>query len=434
MPLDLPPRRARARRYGPSLVTFALSLKTATPVLGGAARTRSTDDHDPVRVPGIAGQLRLFWRALHGAGLSPAELAAKEQSRFGATAGDSGTASPIRIAVQITHPGSVDESEIRLADPSTVALFSARRTNTGDPTAPRRNDVAFDLRIDVEAPYAAELRETIQAWLCFGGIGGRTRRGAGTVTLTKDREAWLPRDPDALAQLLRAFAPATGATSMPSLKGARLLVGQPSAAPQAWEKALTTWREFRQGMNSNARVRPGRNDPEPGRPGRSNWPEADKVRALHLERGGRLNPHQPRFNATPAWPRAQLGLPIVAQFQLRARDGGPNYVEPQGFELGWASAEGKLRDRLASPAIVKAMPLADGRFVPIILWFHRALPQGKVGIRSHAGVLVAGSEAPFERMPKDIGDPDLTGLLGNHPDLRSAFCAWATTQGFRSIG
>ena len=41
----------------------------------------------------------------------------------------------------------------------------------------------------------------------------------------------------------------------------------------------------------------------------------------------------------------------------------------------------KQLDRFASPLIVKALPLADNRFVPCALWLNRAYPVGAVSLR-----------------------------------------------------
>lgn len=432
MKLALPEPIVRDRLYGPVQTRLRLMCRVVTPLLGGAARMRSSDDHDPIRAPSIAGQLRFWWRALFAAGLTPEELARREGALFGSTSGE-GQASAVRLTVRVIEAGKVDGSDIVLGAPSTVALFSARGTAAGEPTAPRRLDVAFELVVDVPEAWLAEVHEALRAWLWFGGVGGRTRRGAGSLTVTAGAAEWLPASPESAAEMIRKLGPALTPTSTPSLRGAWLLVDKPADATKAWERALGTWRELRQGVGSGARD-PAPAGCNPKRAGRSNWPEADKVRRVHMRSGGRVRPHAPRYNAEPAWPRAQLGLPIVGQFQVQPRPErpGPRYEEPHNFELIWQQG-GELRERLASPAIVKALPLANGSFVPMILWLHRALPDGAVGLKPRRGGKEVEAPAPFTRLIAP-GDTDRTGLLAGKADLRQAVCDWATQkQGYRRL-
>jgi CRISPR-associated protein Cmr1 len=67
-----PPRDATARGGDAPWLDVSLPLECITPVIGGGVRTREPDLVDFVRVPGIRGQLRQFWRALAG---TPGETA-----------------------------------------------------------------------------------------------------------------------------------------------------------------------------------------------------------------------------------------------------------------------------------------------------------------------------------------------------------------------
>jgi CRISPR-associated protein Cmr1 len=143
--------------------------------------------------------------------------------------------------------------------------------------------------------------------------------------------------------------------------------------------------------------------------------------------------HDPaEHNGTPVWPRASFGLPIVGQFQRRGRDGS-SYDEPPDFQLLWREAEGDVRDRLASPLVVKAMPLANGRFVPVALWLLRSYPQRGQVVLLWQGEAepVEGSAAPFDRLVAD-GDRALYMPL-QHKTMREAFGTWLRGQGVRRI-
>ncbi|HWN68265.1 MAG TPA: type III-B CRISPR module RAMP protein Cmr1, partial [Haliangium sp.] len=83
---EIPQVKAEPRRRvrGPALNTISLSLRTITPVLGGGAVTRRVEREGMVRVPGMRGQLRFWWRALHVHDCeNAAELARREAELWG---------------------------------------------------------------------------------------------------------------------------------------------------------------------------------------------------------------------------------------------------------------------------------------------------------------------------------------------------------------
>ncbi|MDW8126085.1 MAG: type III-B CRISPR module RAMP protein Cmr1, partial [Geminicoccaceae bacterium] len=369
---DLPERRFRMRRGGPEVATLRVRLELVTPVLGGAAVPRTIDEIDTVRVPSIRGQLRFWWRALHAHRFDDSKaLWEAESALFGRAADEGGGRSPVEVRVSVEKSGDVDPDDIQLypkagkpATPGAYALFPARaETGTGAKAAPRRKPgTTFTLELRGPGPVLNELHNVLRAWILFGGYGSRTRRGLGSLTVPGDDGKWLPKEPN-LAELRRllgddVFAPASrAATETPRLAGASLLVGQSvQNAEAAWTTALGWLRDFRQGTSGES----GKLAREPGaggRPSISNWPEADKIRHL----SNKIRSHKPRYGRDPAWPRASFGLPIVGQFQTHARDGG-RYDEPGAYEINWKQGN-EPRNRLASPLIVKAMPLADGKFV-----------------------------------------------------------------------
>ena len=430
---ELPPRRARAAAAGGTRKRVDLPLRIVTPVLGGAAVPRTIDGVDIVRVPSIRGQLRFWWRALHAHRHSdPRDLYEAESALFGRAADEGGGRSAVEVRISGVKAGGVEYREVKLtgagATPGAYALFPARAEAGGTPPAPRRAPgTGFTLELLAPEDRREELADVVRAWILFGGYGSRTRRGLGSLTVEgADRSHWLPNAParEEFIRLFRRdpFATAGAASETPRLAGAALLAGEPVCdAVTAWTTALDPLRDFRQGTNTGARNPGGQN-----RPSISNWPEADKIR--HLT--GKTKGHSPRYNDDPAWPRAGFGLPIVGQFQKKARNGG-TYDEPDPFELTWKDGEG-LHNRLASPLIVKAMPLATGRFAPIALWLERAWPpRGKVVLRMR-GQEQAGSAAPFDKLLGN-GDGPRFGPLGAK-SLRQAFLDWfEQSQGWRRI-
>jgi len=104
--------------------------------------------------------------------------------------------------------------------------------------------------------------------------------------------------------------------------------------------------------------------------------------------------------------------------------------EPDPVELAWQD-DLRVHERLASPLIIKALPLASGEFVPIALWLHRAWPEGKVVLlakgRTGKKQVVPKSEASFDVLLAH-GD-DALYLPLRKGTLAEAFFDWLKTRG-----
>jgi CRISPR-associated protein Cmr1 len=462
-----PEPRARRLSGGPPMASLRVRLRTTTPILGGSSAPRELDKRDPIRAPSIRGHLRFWWRALHAhAYATSAELASRERELWGGVGRDAGTRSRVELRVAV-EPDSLSEdpSEILPKTQGAYALWVASsqkdRGEGKKPPAPRwKPALGFWLHIRAPADRLIEVEHSLRAWVLWGGYGSRTRRGLGSLTVVDEREIWLPRQPTR-AEWSRLFPgsplfgalPPEGARQVPLLRGARLVFGTSRRdAEGAWEVALGWLREFRQGEGRfppGSRMasprKPGDSISEvareltPGRPGRSYWPEADKVRQLFAHPKGKSWAHVPRSqyrSPAAAWPRAGFGLPLALRFQRSARptragEKGLPYDEPPDIELKWHDGQG-VRERFASPLIVKAMPLADGTFVPIALWLRRAWPsQGRVVLvgGKHSPLPGRDASSPFERLLAP-GDTALYAplLMSN---LEEAFLDWV--KGFRGV-
>jgi CRISPR-associated protein Cmr1 len=419
-PLPKPVRRSR--RGEPARESFEVELESVTPILGGAAATRTVDEVDVIRVPTIRGHLRFWWRALQSSALaSPRELFKAETELWGRAADDSGGRSAVEITVELTHRSGTVGGDPSANSPDGYALWPARGTDD-EPPAPRRQPgVRFRLIVRAPRPHVDAIRNSIRAWLLFGGYGSRTRRGVGSLSAIGDEEdqsEWLPLfDPGPagrtrLRHRLReafgmdVFGPlAEGvAPSFPILGGANLMVGAfTDSAIEAWGQSVHWLREFRQGVGT-AREK----GTAPRRPGRSRWPEPDKLRRLFATHS---TPHVPRYEGSPNWPRAQFGLPILGQFSSASGSG-----DPPKFEFTWQdSATGELQDRLASPLILKAMPVVGG-FYPCALWLTRSYPGGVVvvarqgsreagAVKGSSGRFIAALSDADKELAKELGAP-----------------------------
>lgn len=455
-PPKLPKPLARSRVEGPRVEEVRLTLRTITPILGGGHQTRTVDEVDFIRVPSIRGGLRFWWRALYGGEFaSSQDLYKAEVELWGGLLKPETKREPsvVRSPVEVRVDGVVMSAESTEAMVATeMYAFWPAFVPQGSPAAPRRvPGMEFGLSLRFPAERSKEVTNALRAWLLFGGYGGRSRRGAGSVTVkegTGGVAAWLPSSLErkSLAQHFGGdiLAPERAFLfgDLPQLGGATLSVGIPHKdALKVWRDALAWLRDFRQGAAKSRVATPVSDtarDYNPGRgqaaAGRSFWPEADKVRRLS---GNGPWAHAPRYNATPLWPRAGFGLPIVGKFQQQAAKGSPSYQnpEPREFKLIWQDDRENLHDRLASPLIAKAVPLADGTFVPIWLWLNRSDPKGgKVGVvlgNASRGV----GFAPFDLLTAD-GDAALYAPLDTQAvkgapagqRLRRAFMDWLNSK------
>src|SRR5581483_12076929 len=105
---------------------------------------------------------------------------ARESEIWGNAATDEGGRSAVEIRIDAEKSGEIDSSEVRLYDtsggkatPGAYALWPAReekRTNT--PPAPRRAPgTRFRLTLIAAASCEREVRDTLRAWILFGGYG-----------------------------------------------------------------------------------------------------------------------------------------------------------------------------------------------------------------------------------------------------------------------
>ena len=440
---SLPDPRRRGSRLGPRLHSTSVELEVVTPTLGGGGQVRSIDEVEVIRPATVRGHLRFWWRALLGHEFAtPRDLYTTESALWGRAADEEGGRSAVEVRIEVLQAGEIDDSNIDLLrTPGAYALWPARaeRKKRTPPAPRRRPGTRFRLTLLAPEDWEAELNNVIRAWLLFGGYGSRTRRGLGSFTVITDARTWLLAG-STHEDFTRVFGrdifapPSMAASDTPWLAGAALQVGDAGRdAMTVWIRALDWLKDFRQGTRGSA----GRRAREPGadnRPSFSNWPEADKVRHLSTPRDCLPWAHLPRHNETPAWPRAGFGLPIIGQFQQESRiprppgqrgprnlkwpECKPPKTEPVGFKLGWRSHDGKEHDRLGSPLIVKALPLADGRFVPCALWLNRAYPAGQVVLQR-----ANGSAAPFDRLVAH-GDTPFFSALAGKGSLRDAFLDW----------
>lgn len=380
----------------PTLETWTLKLRTITPMFGGSAIPREVDRVNPVRAASVRGHLRFWWRATAGAQYTSAEELFQAEEEIWGSAERYG-----RVALRVVEQKG--EQEVRpsdlVPDRGTAKTGPMERfflhpfnenKKENTPEAFGLQSVAFtlELTLDLSEPEKEHLRRAIRAWIAFGGIGARTRRGVGALEVTEDLKDWLPTSPEQLREWFSIQPPKEVLHT--TLAGAVVCLG-PARRPEAKNpyKGHAVWRELGRFW---ARFRKGHflRDPTTGKP-----------MAYTPMAGGKWLDHKTLLALRPgqkqiALVKPYLGLPIVYQRLGKSFSGTLEASHPQG-------------KRLASPVILKPMAFADGTVRPAVILLRGPAPtrivvngnELSLGVPVHDPVLKAlGARDPLEAVRK----------------------------------
>jgi len=214
--------------------------------------------------------------------------------------------------------------------------------------------------VEREVYVEKEINAALWAWEIFGGVGARTRRGFGALSLRSadGNEAPLPSSRDLAGvisgMLLKHVESGEAPEGVPHLKPDTAVSLTPlmSDSIRAWRELIEKLRSFRQ----------YRKDKNTGKvSGKSQWPEPDAIRRLI---GKRKSVDVEKF------PRADFGLPII--FHMPHDGNIKATLKGQGVREG-----DKDFERLASPLILRPIKCADGAVgVALILEAPRTPPGG----------------------------------------------------------
>jgi CRISPR-associated protein Cmr1 len=430
MPREVPsfPEKWQKPAYG---VGTTYDIELITPLFGGV-EPRINDVSFPIRPTEIRGQLQFWWRATVGARCTSTQQLREAQDRVW---GSTERASPVVVRVellQVDNPQPCAYYEKDRNNPSqyrsmprwsppfentslSYALFpfqgklANKRTVIQVRPAECIHQARFRLIVECPRNLWPEVEVALRAWIQFGGLGSRTRRGCGAL-FCRD---FAPEDASQLAEIWNEFLNNSyPVREWPTLAECILLDPSPKSAIQAWDAAIRLLRDFRQGVGI------GRNPGQQNRPGRSRWPEPETLRRVT---GARFSRHQ-RLQQIPdnAFPRAEFGLPIVFHFIDKDRGDPPDTVlYPAGdFE------------RMASPLILKPLALANGEFLSLIVLLKT---QPLTAVR----LLQDDTPLPLPN-PTLIRDPSLTQYQNSPMNGRSAsgsaleaFVHFALSRGYR---
>lgn len=350
------------------------TLQFVTPLFGGGvdlseaskAHVKLQDPVTLVRGASLRGQLRFWWRHACAAGLADNQRREREALLWGwASTSDRPRKGLVSIAVDGRKAVRVREHEVYDRNAPKRALRGEDDLGYGAfPLQPASGqgavpgtlaevagtfEVTLRLRLPAgELEHAAreawelprgnaaallaslgdEVERTWLAFLTFGGLGGRTRRGFGSVRPTGGSCADLSSE-NVVERLGWTKQVRYTAESRDNALGAQKL-------------ALGKLRSFRQGEGV------GRNPGQADRPGRSRWPEADTIRTMS---GASAPAHRQPITSACGFPRAAFGLPILVQFKDKnLGDPDTTTIKPAG------------RERLASPLLLAPVKQLDGRW------------------------------------------------------------------------
>jgi CRISPR-associated protein Cmr1 len=339
-------------------------FRTITPVFGAGVRSRELDKTTPLRGTTVRGHLRFWWRVSCGRRFgSLSDLREAEDILWGS----SSVPSKVTICLSdvVSKPVMAGNGAGFRDHYPPYALFPFQPTDEEPSYAEAWETLKFTLSISASPNLHSEIHAALWAWANFGGIGSRTRRGCGALFCPSLAPIGPPPD-NWLSEGLAAYPISTPIPGRPLLLDEPLFkqYHPPDQFPSpmsAWEVAIRVLAEFRQ---LPPLARKGANQQF----GRSHWPEADSLRA-QSDRGvleHLTSETLPSPLDSPAFPRAELGLPYQIKFKDNSDRANDCTVEPAGSS------------RMASPIICRPMAIGPtgNRAIPMILLLSSPGPQG----------------------------------------------------------
>lgn len=379
--IGVPRNRAQRRE------TREYLIHLITPLFGGGAEAGEPDPTYPIRGTAIRGQLQFWWRATCGAQYSSADELFK---RHADVWGQTDMASPVEISVRDVHVADSrpcaryewnpqarggrgvwrltwDSLFRESALPYVLFPFQGkpprRYAKDGHPEKAPANFIengSFRLCLRFPNSLRKDVETALWAWVNFGGIGARTRRGCGSLFCAELAPGGIAALPEWYRCITVSYPSA--ARDWPVLPNHILYYPQAQTVIQAWKKIIELFMKFRQGVGV------GRNPGKSGSPGRSRFPEAETIREAPNSGANRQVSGHQRLQHIPAdaFPRAEFGLPIVFHFKDHGEP--PGRADIQDWTVYPENDEhGEQRYRMASPLILKPLALADGRALGIVM-------------------------------------------------------------------
>ncbi len=410
----------------PNVIEKTYTIDVITPLFGGGYEAGTVDPDMPIRASSIRGHLRFWWRATRGARYDNVK---ELRQREGEIWGSMENPSPVIVEADIQscgkaypcayYPEGSNSPQFKVNHPP-YALFPFQGSRRQDiPATKCIAGISFRLTISYPKELSLEVGAALWAWVNFGGIGARTRRGCGALYC----QDLSPPDYAGIGDWYKRclekfeFVPSSS-RKWPTLPDKILIKnGNSVDALQCWSDVIGLLQTFRQGKNVGRN--PGNNS---SRPERSRWPEPESIRRIT---GDRARKYQ-RMEHIPdnaAFPRAEFGLPIV--FNLPAKG------DPGTLEL-YPVVGGSEKTRMASPLILRPLKCSNGIFAQLVLQL-AAAPVQKVVLKRERRALQSSTTIRGTHLATYRNSP-MASRSGEGSAL-DAFLAYAKDplQGFTEV-
>lgn len=442
--------------------------KLITPLFGGGVEAGYNDPDNLIRATEIRGQLRFWWRAIRGG--NPAfegsldKMKAREDEIWGAANNTKSSekqpenaeqskveARDWRGAVQIEveefsggqelQPYCVykDDNDHRIRSKLTnkvpaYVVFPLQPSQDELNQAGKPADVwlktvwdgtTFTLKISFMGKWKFEVEAALWAWETFGGIGARTRRGAGAIQViavdgVQQVAALLVTSSEAEKrirdELRKLSAGEQFPEHVPHLSSDMQLCALDAIDEpfRIWEMLIGKLSSFRQQKKQLSEQKQFTGKKKI--PGPNKWPEAEAIRkrVLGKVKGRNANPPD-------KFPRAVFGLPIVFHF-----------VKEQSLSDVSLQGKSERHDRLSSPLILRPLSYDENRALGIA-----AILKGW-SFPTEGLKLVPKKKSPSDvalsqlrLTPGEVETLKLDYISGNEKDALHAFMNYLRQEGNR---
>lgn len=429
----------------PEIVTKEYTIKIVTPMFGGGVKAGKNDPSMLIRPTSIRGHLRFWWRAMHGANHSVAEMRKAENAIWGSTEIPSSVG--VRILSQPKYSDQTSKREpnndfgFQRFGVEAYALFPAKSNGNSLFKEGGEFTIQFSYpKESTEKTFTQEVESAIWAWVNFGGIGARTRRGCGALFCNTETVFEIP-------QKLHAV----------------FLGSQQNSAMLAWQKSVEVYKDFRQVEFRGPKHKKRIGNKEVMVPGRNKWPEPDSIRrltgcSLKPQQGQHVEPvDDPAVNThdhstplvsaelMPCFPRAVLGMPIEFHFADGPSQNSPtqSHKDPAKTRIFPKKLSGsQTYDRMSSPVITRPV-FWDKKWYPAIIILHS--PDDIEQMLS-AGIEITGENViprNQNNVPDLKKDIPISGIVGpkfrksipmkDHDNAIDAFIYYAKSKGYSKI-
>jgi len=363
-----------------------VKLSLITPMFGGSADAGQVDPHRPVTAKSIRGHLRFWWRACRAGQFRSVDdvddMFRREAEIWGAAAefnnkgGLEQGPGAVDLEVEVTNAGQrVNAKELipkasRESGPQQgVFMFPFQEQKRDNrPAADALLYVSFTLRLFLKSEgFEEDVRDALIAWILFGGVGARTRRGCGALKLEGGLEDY-PSDVNALRNWAGRLPTPPPEPWITCLSGVRAVLGKADSAKNAWrslgthsprgtpegdttDSAKNAWRSLGTYWSRFRKGHIGGDEYKPVSGGR--WPDHKELKQLRGD------------EKSLSLVKPFLGLPIV-------------YQPFPGSFVGTVEPEDS--GRMASPVILKPLALGNREVRPAVVVLRAPRP-GRVKVK-----------------------------------------------------